>query len=545
MTEGVEQAALGRQRQMFVVGLLIRRDVAGEKTLAVEGHLVVDAAEHMVQRGPAVEAFQPRLEPGHKIALDPEPDVETAGEGLPRALHQGDVGRKLGVAHPDLGRPSVRERRVAGENQAAQTPPKRMMAILLGLPDGMFAEGSVGVGFVEQGRGNDGHPERVGDRPAEGQIEAGPQNAEFPEMIPRISLLGALVFGLSAGLPAAPRKIIVDQDAYGPGGSNQQALLLVLQTPGVEVLGITVESGDGWQEENVAHTLRMLELVGRTDIRVYRGATHPLLNSKAATERWESRHGPLFYKGAWTEKWPDTGVTRAPYHPPEVVPPLREGAPGPGLAVRPESAVDFLLRSTRENPGEVSILALGPLTNLALAVRLDDGFAARTRELVVMGGSFNPRPADNAFAGEYAHSVRLEFNFRWDPEAARIVLRSAWPRLVLVPIDPTTATFFRPELFQKISASSSPVARYVTAWAEGYPMWDELAAAALLAPGLITQRSTMAVDVDTGADGAGYGNTLSWPAGRGPGLGERDVEVVFAADVARFEDWCVTRLSAP
>lgn len=355
--------------------------------------------------------------------------------------------------------------------------------------------------------------------------------------------LGLICAALDLG--AAPRKVIIDQDAYGPGGSNQQALLLVLQAPEVEVLGITIESGDGWQDENIAHTLRMLELTGHANVPVYRGAAYPLVNSKADTERWEAAHGKLFYKGAWTERWPDTGVQRAPYHPPEVVPPLREGSPGPTLAPRPEHAVDFMLRATREHPGEVSILALGPLTNLALAARLDSGFAERARELVVMGGSFNPRSTNNAFAGEYAHTVRLEFNFRWDPEAARIVLRSAWPSLTLVPIDPTTSTFFRPDLFQKIAAADTPTTRYVSKWGEGYPMWDELAAAALLRPELMTDTRIFAVDVDISHDSAGYGNTLSWPAGGGPGRGERDVRVVLAADVPRFEDWCVRTLSAP
>jgi inosine-uridine nucleoside N-ribohydrolase len=166
-------------------------------------------------------------------------------------------------------------------------------------------------------------------------------------------------------------------------------------------------------------------------------------------------------------------------------------------------------------------------------------------ELVVMGGSLNPRPANNAFADEYAHSVRLEFNFRLDPEAARIILRSAWPRIVQVPIDPTTATFFHPELFKRIAAADTPVARYVTAWAEGYPIWDELAAAALLAPDLMREKRVLAVDVNTGADRAGYGNTLSWPAGKCPGLGERDVEVVFAAEVPSLEEWWVALLNAP
>src|SRR4051812_6630756 len=87
---------------------------------------------------------------------------------------------------------------------------------------------------------------------------------------------------------AAKRKVLIDQDAFGPGGPNLQPILMVLQTPDIEVLGITVESGDGWQAENVAHTLRMLELIGRTDIPVVAGATFPLINSEEATIRWEA-----------------------------------------------------------------------------------------------------------------------------------------------------------------------------------------------------------------------------------------------------------------
>lgn len=87
---------------------------------------------------------------------------------------------------------------------------------------------------------------------------------------------------------AAPRrKVIIDQDAFGPGGPNLQPILMVLQSPEIEVLGITVESGDGWQKENVAHTLRMLELIGRPEIPVVPGATYPLLNTEEGTRRWE------------------------------------------------------------------------------------------------------------------------------------------------------------------------------------------------------------------------------------------------------------------
>src|SRR6059058_4132300 len=99
--------------------------------------------------------------------------------------------------------------------------------------------------------------------------------------------LTAVFLGVATTGATAKRKVIIDQDAFGPGGPNLQPILMVLQAPDVEVLGITVESGDGWQKENVAHTLRMLELIGRTDVPVVAGATYPLVNNEEATIRWE------------------------------------------------------------------------------------------------------------------------------------------------------------------------------------------------------------------------------------------------------------------
>ncbi len=355
--------------------------------------------------------------------------------------------------------------------------------------------------------------------------------------------IGGLILGILATTgQAASRKVIIDQDAFGPGGPNLQPILMVLQAPDVEVLGITVESGDGWQKENVAHTLRMLEIIGRTDIPVVSGATFPLVNSQEATKRWEARYGKLFYKGAWVEEWPKEVLVRRPVpHAAGIVPPLVEG--DPVLKASDEAAANFLVRKIREFPGEVSILAMGPMTNLALAMRLDDGFAAGAKELVFMGGSFNPRPADNAFALEYAHSPRLEFNFRWDPEAASVVLRAPWRKIVQIPIDPSTRTLFAPAMIKQVAAADTQLARYVAKWAESFPLWDEISAAIWLEPSLASKTAGVAVDVDTAADGAGYGNTLSWAKGQGPGLGERDVEVVFEVDVPRLEKLVVERLS--
>src|SRR6202163_5016606 len=83
------------------------------------------------------------------------------------------------------------------------------------------------------------------------------------------------------------RKIIVDQDAAGPAGTDQQSMLLLIQSPQTQVLGITAATGDMWLDEELAHTLRMLELIGRTDIPVVRGAEDPLVRRRDETLQWE------------------------------------------------------------------------------------------------------------------------------------------------------------------------------------------------------------------------------------------------------------------
>src|SRR5438270_12940528 len=98
------------------------------------------------------------------------------------------------------------------------------------------------------------------------------------------------------------RKLIIDQDAAGPGGTDQQSMLLLVQSPQTEVLGITVVTGDAWLKEEVAHTLRMLEIIGRTDIPVVPGAEYPMIRSKRETELWEQRFGSVAWVGAWTPR---------------------------------------------------------------------------------------------------------------------------------------------------------------------------------------------------------------------------------------------------
>jgi len=186
---------------------------------------------------------------------------------------------------------------------------------------------------------------------------------------------------------------------------------------------------------------------------------------------------------------------------------------------------------------------MGPFTNLALAARLDDHFAASAQELVIMGGAFNPdSSAVDEFSLQFIHSPRVEFNSRWDPEAAHIMLHADWKKITAVPLDATVPTKLTAELVARAGAGTSAVAQYFKKYAGvGFPMWDEVAAAVLIDPGVISATTQVAMDIVID-HGPTYGATLSWPVGGGPGLGEPNVTVIRAVDVQRLDQLFVSLL---
>jgi inosine-uridine nucleoside N-ribohydrolase len=344
----------------------------------------------------------------------------------------------------------------------------------------------------------------------------------------------AVLLALTSLASAQPRrKIIINEDCSGPGGSNMQTLLLLIQSPQVEVLGITVVSGDQWRDEEVAHTLRLLEIIGRTDIPVVPGAVHPLVRRRDESQLWQERYGKVAYVGAWDDRW---------WHEPNVVPSLPEGQP----ATKPsdEDAVHFLLRMVRKYPHEVTIYEGGPMTNLALAISIDPQFPELAQELVFMGGSLSPQTDEP----EFVNTPRHEFNFWFDPEAAHIVLHAPWKKIVCTPTDISVKTHMTPAIAKQIEASGTPLAHYIARFAMFSPgadiMWDEVAAAALIDPSLITARITRYMDVDLDR-GAGYGNTLTWAEKDKPKLAAQPVEIQMDLDLERFYKMFISLMSAP
>ncbi len=351
-----------------------------------------------------------------------------------------------------------------------------------------------------------------------------------------LCVLVALSFLYSASAQTK-RKVIIDQDARGPATTDQQSILVFLQSPEVEVLGITVVSGDMWRDEEMAHTLRMLELVGRTDVPVVPGAVYPLINRMELIERWEGLYGKVRYQGAWNKR-PIGDGQRGSFHGPYEIPDLKEGNP----TTKPieEDAAHFIIRMLHKYPHEITVYAGGPLTDIAQAISLDPAVPDLAQELVIMGGSIAP-----ATPYPWATTNRREFNFWWDPESVHMTLTApGWHKITITTVDISIKTRMDKAMIAEIGKSQNAAAQYIAKYADEEYRWDELAAAAWLDPSIITKQTQLYMDMDY-SHGPGYGNTLVWMPGTQPGLGENLVNVPQDLDLAKFDKMFIDLMSRP
>jgi len=346
--------------------------------------------------------------------------------------------------------------------------------------------------------------------------------------------LMVVVFALGvAGAQAqGKRYVVIDQDAMGPAGTDMNSILVLLQSPDTDVLGITVVTGDGWRDEEVEHTLRLLELMGRTDIPVVPGRSHPMVRTKEWTQLWEQMYGKVLYQGAWT-------MPRSA-HAPDAVPPLPEGMP----TIKPstEDVAHFLSRMVHEHPHQVTIYAAGPMTNIAAAILYDPEFASLAQQLVIMGGSINPSTNDP----EYIDDPRHEFNLWFDPEASSITLRAPWPKITVTTVDVSVETHLTGEMLQELAKSPDPAAQYIARYTRrpGDYLWDELAAASWLDPSLITRERYVYMDVSLDK-GMSYGDTLVWTDQDKPALPLRKVHAQMDVNWPKFRQMFLHLMMSP
>jgi inosine-uridine nucleoside N-ribohydrolase len=309
----------------------------------------------------------------------------------------------------------------------------------------------------------------------------------------------AVLLAMCSASPAVaqqPQKIIFDTDFAYPPQDDAMALLFVLNCPELQILGITTVAGN--RSLNVATTdaLKVLEVTQRAEIPVFQGAASPLMHH--GTEWDTKRHGGWY---------------------------ANEPAPEPpgGFAKKKaesRSAVDFLVATVMEHPGQVTILAIGPLTNVAMAMRMEPRFAANVKQLVIMGGAIGSVPD-----GAGNHTPNAEFNFYVDPEAARIVLRSGIP-IVLSPLNISRKAKFSKEWYEKIVAVDTPITRLLKErLGPGFEkrpdrtalMYDQIAAVTLVDPSLMgTAELYVDVDINQGPNyGVSVGAPQLWPGAEG------------------------------
>jgi inosine-uridine nucleoside N-ribohydrolase len=343
-----------------------------------------------------------------------------------------------------------------------------------------------------------------------------------------LAAIAAATFGLvlAGAAPAAERQLVVyDNDFFGPAATD---ILPLIANPNVQVLGFTVVTGDGWVDEETNYLMRFLEIAGRPDIPVVKGAVYPLVNTYERTRVWEQAYGRLPWKGAFNEA--GAANTNHPTDPYRIAPNPAGTATTP---VTPGTAAAFLIAQVHRYPHQVTVIAAGPMTNIALAIRLDPEFAGLAKQLVFMGAILDV----NLPQVTGSTNFNTDFNFIFDPEAAHIMLTAPWARITAVGNVSNDIIMDR-ALADRIDARKTPVTDLIARSADDLPLWDQLATAIAVDPTLVTRSVAAYMDVEI-AQGPYYGAARLWPETTAPRMGERKVEFVTAVDGARFVDGLV------
>jgi len=301
------------------------------------------------------------------------------------------------------------------------------------------------------------------------------------------------------------KKLIYDQDHRGPLSTDTVATLMLLQADNIDLLGICTVTCDMWAKQETAYALRLLEIMGRAEVPVFMGAQEPLLNTKAEAQMRYQMFGSRSlgnegYLGAFAKDAAgrdDLAPLPLPYN--------RFAQ----IKVQPEPAADFIIRTIRSNPNEVTMYCGGPMTNLALAVMLAPDIVPITKEVIFMGGGL--------------HHSTSSVNVYFDAEAAKIGFRAGWPKFTLVTTDLAEQVHMQDDgkVDAIVDRAHSPIADLFREYEQkpqranpqrrSFRMPDEMMAAHVIDPSIFTGYDEMFIDIVTHNDGH-YGDTSFWGA---------------------------------
>jgi inosine-uridine nucleoside N-ribohydrolase len=273
------------------------------------------------------------------------------------------------------------------------------------------------------------------------------------------------VFLANVSAQAAPRRVIIDTD---PGTDDAMAIILALNSPEFKVEALTVVPGNVDGKQGLENALKIVSLAGRCDVTVAGGAQHPL-NQKLITAQ--------FWHGA-------NGLANVE------LPPSK-------CKADPRFGPDLIIELVHKYPHEITLIPVGPLTNIALAVSKDPAIAHLIKDIVIMGGSIGGGNVNGA----------AEANIYNDPEAAQIVFNAGW-MVTMVGSDVGERTLITRKHLTQLQSSHGPQNDFIARIAEFYltrsekngysgaAMYDPLAVGVALDPTLGTFKE-MHVDVET------------------------------------------------
>ncbi len=330
----------------------------------------------------------------------------------------------------------------------------------------------------------------------------------------------------------AKEKVILDTDMvelYDDG----VAMMMLANNENIDLLGVVLVSGNVWAYEATSYALRQLEIMNTPDIPVYTGARHPIRPSRyEAMSAEREMFGQLGWMGAFNRPEPQSYLElqedRVPYGGyPKITPQEMHG-------------VQFIIDTVKANPGEVTIVAIGPLTNIALAIRLEPEIVSLAKRIVYMGGAIdvpgNMTPA-------------AEFNWWFDPEAAKMSVRAPFANQLIVGLDVCEKYHFNKEIFDRITAVENPVTAF---FKDKYGpkfekdnqytrlVWDTIAAAVVIDPTLIIEEDTRWVDVNADYT-VDYGRSLGYKK-QGP-VGTQKIRILYSIDEERFWNLMIDSLT--
>jgi len=322
------------------------------------------------------------------------------------------------------------------------------------------------------------------------------------------------------------QKVILDTDMVEIFDDGVAMMMLQLDQK-VELLGVTTVVGNSWVADGTAWGLRQLEAIKATHIPFAMGVTRPLRPGRHETMSLER---PLFgighdaWAGSYTYPEPASWYSYYKEH---------YGAE-PTAKPIDQHAVDFIIEQVKKFPGEITIAAIGPCTNLALAVRKAPEIVPLVKRIIYMGGSFfrqgNTTPA-------------AEFNWWADPEAVKIVVRSSFKEQIVVGLDVCEKiTFMKPEYEKVRSIVKNPMITdmlnknvLVRLYGENedytHYIWDVIVAAIIMDETLITEEVILPIDICTDY-GLAYGQSLAYE--RQAPVGAQNVRIIKNVDKERL-----------